>query len=288
MKHILASILFALALEATQAQMFDAFLYEQEKVIAAELNLIASVQDDYVRGQANQRLLAAWTAALAKPNSFDYDFASATLSKLRSDDNRLRIITWNLPHEDGTFSYFGFIQYIDQSEQYHFFTLNDQSEKIEKPEKQRLLPDLWYGALYYQIVELHDRDQTYYTLLGWDGFDALSTHKVIDVLYFPTPDRPTFGANIFDLNGRTYKRLIFRFADRANFTLRYEERQKMIVFDHLAPIRPEYSGMPEYYGPDMTQDALRAHKGRWELDTLVDVRNAKETAPRRELKYSSY
>ena len=45
-------------------------------------------------------------------------------------------------------------------------------------------------------------------------------------------------------------------------TLRWDEKEKLIIWDHLAPIESKYEGMPEFYGPDFTHDALKFKKGK--------------------------
>jgi hypothetical protein len=47
----------------------------------------------------------------------------------------------------------------------------------------------------------------------------------------------------------------------------------MIVFDHLSPANESYTGNYQYYGPDLSFDALRFENGIWELKENIDVRN---------------
>ena len=87
-------------------------------------------------------------------NSFTYPFDSINkLGKITSDDNRLRIYTWNIAFSDFTYKYYTILQVLNENENlYQVYLLNDNSSNIENSEKANLTVDNWYGALYYQIV----------------------------------------------------------------------------------------------------------------------------------------
>ncbi|MBL7915546.1 MAG: hypothetical protein JNL49_10925, partial [Bacteroidia bacterium] len=55
--------------------------------------------------------------------------------------------------------------------------------------------------------------------------------------------------------------------------LRYEEKKKMFVFDHLSPASPSAKGQFRYYGPDFTYDGYRFKKGLWYYKSNLDMRN---------------
>ncbi len=280
-------ILLLIPVLGTAQENEDSFFFEKEQAILKELRTIQEVQDDYLREKATERMLTNFEQALQKPSSFDYEFEGLNISKLRSEDDRVRIISWNVPQENGTQKYFGFVQYKTESK-YKATRLTDASEGMEMPEKMRLTPDQWYGALYYDIIQTKTKKRTYYTLLGWDGYNYKMSQKIIDVMGFKNSGEPVFGANIFKARSKTAKRVILRYSSQAKVTLKYEKRKKWIVFDHLAPFKPQYAGVYEYYGPDMYHDAFVFKKGKWWLDTIVDVRNDKHKRPNRDLRYSTY
>lgn len=282
---VIISFIFTFSVEA---QEFDAFLFEKEKAIAADFKSVIAEQDDYLRGKANERILENMEAVLAKESSFDYEFKSLRIGKIRSKDDQVRIITWNIPFEDGTFKYFGFVQYFDDDDKYTVTRLTDGSDEIVEPERLLLTADKWYGALYYDMIQTKYKGKTYYTLLGWDGHSNTLTQKVIDVLTFRRNGTPVFGANVFKARNKTAKRIILRHASRAKVSVHYQAKNNRIVFDHLAPIKPQYAGLYEYYGPGKSYDAFTYKKGKWWLDTLVDVTNEKEIEPKRNIKYSRF
>ena len=57
--------------------------------------------------------------------------------------------------------------------------------------------------------------------------------------------------------------------------LKFDENEKQIVFDHLSPKSPQFTGQYQYYGPDFSYDALEFKKGKWVYIKDVDVRNGK-------------
>lgn len=192
---------------------------------------------------------------------------------LKSNDKKLVIYTWNLPFNDGTHKYYGFIQYLSKDKKQPLvFELTDQSDEIKNPELQVLSNSNWYGSLIYKIVEIKHNRNIYYVLLSSDLNDLLTKKKIIDVLYFNNKDLPVFGARMFQ-NKPQNTRIIFEYNARANMALTYDETMKMIIFDHLSPSKPSLTGVYEFYGPDFSYDGYKFEKGIWVLQTDIDVRN---------------
>src|ERR1043165_4441123 len=71
-----------------------------------------SQRSDEGRSKDNARLTDLFEQIINVPESFDYTFD--TLKKdigvLYSPDRKFRIVHWNIPNDDGTYSYHGFIQ----------------------------------------------------------------------------------------------------------------------------------------------------------------------------------
>ena len=71
-------------------------------------------------------------------------------------------------------------------------------------------------------------------------------------------------------------RVIFTYDAQISMTLRYDDKIKGIVFDHLIKIKNDPT---EPYGPDGTYDALKIKKGKWLLVNDVDAGFKMEAAP---------
>ncbi|MBN2892225.1 MAG: hypothetical protein JXL97_10180 [Bacteroidales bacterium] len=218
-----------------------------------------------------------YSVLLSNPNSFNDSLAPLKeySSILTSDDGKVKIITWNIFFKTGEYFYYGYVQYLTGKEnEFHFVKLLDKSAEINKPEMQDLLPEKWYGCLYYQIVTTKYKKEKLYTLLGWDGNSFITNKKIIDVLTIRN-GKVKFGA-AFEIAGEKSKRVIFEYTNQASMTLRWDEREKMIIWDHLAPESPKYEGIYEFYGPDFTHDAVKFKKGKWLFQEDIYVENPKE------------
>ena len=59
-------------------------------------------------------------------------------------------------------------------------------------------------------------------------------------------------------------------------SLRYNEKKKMIVFDHLSPSNQMLKNNYEFYGPDMTYDAYKFQNNSWNFLKNIEVGNPSE------------
>lgn len=201
--------------------------------------------------------------ALSIPNSFDYDFNTIqTVSAIRSEDEKFRIFTWNLLLDSGKYMYFGAIQ-MNNSDSLELYGLYDSSEYNRDIIYGQFDNRHWMGALIYQMHHYTHKRKDYYITFGWDGQDAKTTRKIIDVLWFDEEGKPNFGEEIFDFDGDLQSRIIFDFNDRAAMTMRYDKNEQAILFANLVPINPMMVGIYENYVPDGTYDFLKLEKGIW-------------------------
>ncbi len=225
-------------------------------------------------------------SALEQEGSWDYQFDSlkTSISILKSDDNKVKIYTWSIFFDDRTFKYYGFVQ--TKNSEISVFFLDDKSDEIKNVENKNLDHNEWFGAIYYKILKVKNGKNTSYTLLGWDGNNNLSQKKIIEGLSFSKKGEPQFGSS-FEIDKKRTNRVIFEYNKQANMILRYDDKYKMIIFDHLSPAEYKYTGLPQYYGPDFSYDALFYEKGKWNYLSDVDVRNPekKKKAEKKKLRY---
>lgn len=251
-------------------------LKEVEDSLAAFMSIIYSEKPSSVREEANTKFDTLLKEILNNKESFDYPFDSLKhIGKIKSDDNRVRIFTWNLPQAGGYQKYYGFILYKKDNEKMLIFDLNDSRKLIVDPIKSILTSKQWIGALYYSIINETYKGQSYYILLGFDFNNLFSSKKVIDVLTFGKDSEPVLGANIFKVDNTIIDRVVFEFSARVAMTLRYVADYKTIVFDHLAPSQPDFEGNYQFYGPDFTFDGFRFDNGYWIYVRNLDIRNPK-------------
>lgn len=221
--------------------------------------------------------------ALQIPNSFDYDFdLLKTVSSITSEDDKFRVFTWNLLLDSGKYMYFGAIQ-MNNPDSLELYGLYDSSEYNRNVIYGQFDNRHWIGVLIYQIHHYRWKKKDYYITFGWDGQDAKTNRKVIDVLWFDDEGKPNFGEEIFDFDGDLQSRIIFDFNDRAAMLCRYDDHEEAIVFANLVPINPLMKGVYQNYVPDGTYDYLRFEKGVWRRYKMVFDDRRKHGADLRKL-----
>jgi hypothetical protein len=229
---------------------------------------------DIIKEELNSKIVNRFREILKDDESFSNEFDSLkNIGIVYSADEKVRLITWNLPYNDGTHKYFGFIQYKKSKRKVLTFELNDQSDKIKRPETTVLSSINWYGALYYKVIDNKYKGETYYTLLGADLNNMFTHKKIIEILSFGKDDIPFFGKAVFKNQKSANTRLIFEFAAQSTMVVTYDEDMQMIVYDHLSPSRPSLKGRFEFYGPDFSYDGLKFERGIWNRYQEIDVRN---------------
>lgn len=203
--------------------------------------------------------------------SYEYPFDSLNfLGKIYSEDKLLRIYSWNIPFSDGTFTYGCVLQQKENNK----VTCFKIKKAPYKPALERTISSSdWYGALYYKAIPIKQRKKsTYYILLGWAGYNDLTTLKLIDVLTI-NKNNLSLGMPILEKENKMYSRYVFEYGAQYRMTLDYDKKTKQIIFDHLAPSSPKYEGIFSDYGPDFTYDSFVLKRKKWSFKQNIDARN---------------
>ena len=243
-------------------------------------NIILNGNSDEEKTLANKNFLTLLEKTINNPASFEYPFDSVVmLMKLKADNNSFRLYNWNMPKSDGTFEYFGFIQtYNKKKKRIMVYKLQDKKSEMRIPENTTGDNYKWYGCLYYKLIEVTNKKNTYYTLLGWDGNDKTSNKKLIETLSFSNNGFPRFGLPVlmYEKEKKQKKRIIFEYNEMAVMSLRWEPGMNMIIFNHLSPPDSRFTGQYQYYGPDETFDGFELKKGKWIYQPAIDVRQERK------------
>jgi hypothetical protein len=252
----------------------------------AELSYHADVMANASKSQhriaAGKKFGELMTKALEAQNSFDFPFDSLPwVSRLYAEDKSFRIITWETSATTGNTYYNGYIQMADGK----LISLIDNFKTAESIDEE-VSPDAWYGAIYYNIMDVKQADGSkYYLLFGINKWSNLEHKKLIDVLFFSKEGQPYFGKKVFreDESGEvstTYQRLVFTYASDSRMTINYNPGLGMIVHDNLIPKLSRIDEQSRTLVPDGSYVgwAFDNQKNWIKVDKLAT--QAMETAPR--------
>lgn len=287
MKHLPFSLFISLGSLLT---LVGAFLPQNSLAQNPEWARIAAAQESLARAQTEENRLALhdqlqtlWVEALSTGHAFDVDWSewNNAVVDLGQNEERLLVFTWNVELDDRTQRYGGWIAMASSATElgYEFVMLNHDRDIDPQDSGRMHRHDQWQGGLYYDGVLTRDRKNPVYTLLAWDGADALTTRKWVETVE-PRNGRLRFGAPRFNTPEGLLKRVVLTYADAVQTTLRYEKGEERIVFDHLAPNDPSFKGQFAFYGPTLNYDGLEWRKGRWHFSPDIQVQNGDDSSPR--------
>lgn len=245
-------------------------LRQVEQKLAEQLSELRKTRADEKIKTLNASFKETFSEALNIDGAFSYPFKRLkSVGKIYSDDELVRIISWNTQFENKLHDYHCFIMKKDERRDRVYTTsLTRKKQPLQMLTRETIDHENWYGALYYDIIDVQKRNRTYYTLLGYDPNDQRSSIKLIDVLYF-TGKFPNFGYPLFETENGFSKRVIFEHSNQATMSLRYDKKREKIIFDHLSPESPSMKEFREYYVPDMSYDAYEFKDNKWYL--LEDI-----------------
>lgn len=225
----------------------------------------------------NEKFIEAFTEDLSLKGSIENDYSKLkSVSVQTAKDKSFRIFTWFVITKNG-YQTFGLVQSANSKSKNPIVTrLNDKGEDLRSAQFKNLNAKTWFGALYYDMVPFKIKGKKYYMVLGFNPGNGLSHKKVIDVIQIMANGQPRFGAPIFEKDKKMANRIILEYDARAKVSLKYYEETKMVIFDHLAPSRPEFLDQYQYYVPDLSYDAFEFGKDEWNYKADVDARNADE------------
>jgi hypothetical protein len=241
MRKLILFICGWMVFQNLQGQRMDsARISKMEDSLKVVANDMIFNKDLEQRMQSNQKFVRSFVKALETPFSYQYKFDSLqTISLEYAPDNTFRIFTWELEMNDNYFRQYGAIQMNTKDGKLKMFPLFDASEFTEMPWDSVRDAKHWIGALYYKILKNSYKGKDYYTLLGLDDHDFLTTRKWIDILTFDKNGAPQFGAPIFQYKYDTIKvqppvdRFLLEFKKDGRARMNYDQDLNLIVFDHL-------------------------------------------------------
>lgn len=274
MRLVLFHIIVLISFGFFGQKEYPEHLISNEKALTKKFKALREALLNKDLEEKNKKFIDGLKIMLKEEGAFTYPFDSLqSMSKITSPDKKFRLFNWNVELEGGYQKFYCFILKKDGT----IIELKDRHRNMIKAEHKACTDKNWYGALYYKVIPLKGGK---YTLLGWNGKDALTTQKVVEVMTL-SRKRAKFGYTIFKFdNTRDRKRrFILEYADDAYVSLKYHQtkKNKQIVFSHVSPATPQVEGFYQYYYPDLSYDSFVLENGNWVYKSSVDVRNEQST-----------
>jgi hypothetical protein len=257
----------------------NTLIAEYEDTLKVMAHTIMNAETEAEKRLANTAFITNLTEILQYEKSFKFPFDSlVTIARLSPPDGSFRIFNWLLKKDNGSYEYFALVHYHNKKrKRYEIIPLVDNSTNIRNAEQEDLDATNWYGGLLYDIIYIKKSGRKYYTLLSWDGNDGYSTIKIIDVMYFSGKNKIKFGLPIFKQNKKeSQKRVIIEYDSKTSVSVKYQQKEKRIVFNHLVPPKKGLAGLEEYYIPEGSFNAYQYKQGKWWLQQDIDARNTQK------------
>lgn len=204
-----------------------------------------------------------------------------TMVIVSEKDNDFRIFTWLLPDSLFELKPFGLIA-AQTRRGIKLTALKDQKQNLIEPDFAVLQANQWYGAIYYKLITTKKGRKKVYTLLGYSP-DKPVQRKVVEIISIDKKGRPKFGSKVFYIQDFMDKkfhkppmRLILSYSAEYSASVTWNEKEKMVIMDHLSPPNPRLKGLYDMYGPDMTYDGLEWDDEWWYLRPKVNFNTRQE------------
>ena len=280
MKHLIALLLLSLLLLPFLSQAQG--LAQKEQVATKLLTELRSSKDDVQTQKLHAEFKKAMAELVRSKDFFDFPLQGLKIADLKSNDQTVRLLTWNVELSDLSNTYGGFVLRREEGkERVLVLELMDILDPYSSKPENVVDTKNWYGAIYYKIIDFSFQGKTQYLLFGYDGGTTMSNYKLLDVLSF-TGQSAKFGSPVFKDPKGLKKRVVFEYANMASMSLEFEPKRARIVFDHLSPEAPALEGVAAYYFPDMSYDAFVYDYDReiWNLESDVIATNPEDVGER--------
>lgn len=275
-------ILFSCAIQAQTLSLAAS----EDSLVALSAHFLQPDYPEEIKKEKLTQFESLLHATLLNPESIDYPFSRLTqVSKLQPPNKRFRIFTWFTVHPWG-YKAHGILQINNAKRKNNrVVMLSEPTEAIKSISYKTLDASHWMGMVYYDLIPVIQGKNSYYILLGFHGNDGLTHKKAIDVITVAQNGTVKFGAPVFVQDQRTAYRVIFEYRANAKMSLRYNEKNKMLVFDHLSPENPSLKGQYQHYVPDFSYDAFKLEKGKWVYKPDIYTKNDSENKGKEGKKY---
>lgn len=200
--------------------------------------------------------------------SFYYNLNLSQISVLFSQDSLVRLYSWQ--SSIGSDPLYHAIFQIKTQEGYKIFDL----EKIGTEEifvDEQYSSNEWKGAIYFDLVSAIINGESIYLVFGWQpSVNQLTQVKLIESFKY-SKGQLEFGQDIIKKDNELLKRIIFKYSAGLTMGIKYEQEYNLVTFDHLNTEDTLNIGKYEYYGPDLSYDAIKFENNNWNFISDFDL-----------------
>lgn len=312
MNRIFGIVFLVIICKSAFSQKANDFRMWEDSLVRLRTQVMDEPNYD-MRASLNEDFMTLLEDVLNQPNAFKFTWDSVkNFSVLTSPDNLFKIFTWYIINSDYETENFGFIHvYNDARRKHVLYPLYDKRQNIDYPKTLIGNHNRWYGAVYYKIIPVKDKNVTYYTLLGWNGNNLFTNQKIIEILHFNKEMTPIFGGRVFKDYPEKVARVIFDYSKNASFYLNYDnqeflvgtgkynprthdydfkrQRCDMIIFEELIPMDDAMPSIPAYLVPESSlNQGFIEEDGKWQFLKHVRGSNPDKVMPVYKHKNRSY
>lgn len=241
------AVLYFLFIAASFSSFSQNWSADQLKILRTQNDTLGHYSKEMIfnneastRFHADSVFVKNLVQALRVPYSFYYPFDSIkTVSILYPADSSFRIFTWQIQRDESYYRQFGAIQINTKDGSLKLYPLHDMSDYTASLTDSIRHADSWIGAIYYKVIQNTFKGKKYYTFLGFDDNDFMSTRKWIEVMTFDDTNTPVFGGRYFEYKEDSLKpaqpayRFLLEYKKDARARLTFDAELNMIIFDHL-------------------------------------------------------
>lgn len=254
--------------------------------LKADWNAVVRDAEDTLLGRRFAERVASY---LVQANSWKASLPQFEgVSDVIAEGGSLRLITWAHPTALREWLHMGLIVKPNREGGVMCIPLSDR----QLPVKKGLIEDdwltargdarSWVGAVYFRAKSFVYQRDTSYLLIGVAGRNAFVARRVIETLHITPDGTVNFGLPLIAQGEKRLGRILVAHSARVGMEINFVEGRQQVLMDHLSPASLEYAGMPSYYGPDFSYDALElSPSGLWVFTMNVDPKAFSKKAKRK-------
>lgn len=194
MKHLLALNLFLIWLPFSS---LGQSLAQKEQAAVQALSALRSANNDEQISTLHLAFKKAMSELVRSKDFFDLPLQQLKIADIKSTDQTVRLLTWNVELSDLSYTYGGFVLRREEGkDRVQVLELTDILDAYNTKPEGIVDHKSWYGAVYYKIIDFSFQGKTQYLLFGYDGGTTMSNYKILDVLSF-SGQVAKFGSPVF-------------------------------------------------------------------------------------------